>query len=126
MDGQPGILETRVGYTGGKKLTNVHYRNIQDHTEAIQIDFDPSVVSYDDLLAKWWKAINPHGSSRSCQYKSAVWYHNDDQKKKIEASIAAIEKASGRKVTVEHMKASEFFLAEEYHQHYVAKQRGRR
>ena len=121
-------MATRVGYTGGKRA-NPTYRSMADHTEATQVDFDPQVVSYDELLAIIWRSHNPFGNKGSCQYKSAIWYDpaSPSQQASVEASAAALSKAKGGlKVQTCLEPLGPFYLAEEYHQKYIAKQSGGR
>ena len=120
-------MATRVGYTGGKTKSPT-YRSMGDHTEATQVDFDPTVVSFDELLAIIWRSHNPFGGKGSCQYKSAVWYDPaaPAQRAAVEASAAALAKAKGVPVTTCVEPLGPFYLAEEYHQKYIAKQGGGR
>lgn len=109
------MIRTRVGYTGGKQK-NPTYQRIGDHTEALQVDFDPKVISYAQLLAIFWRAHSPEAKEWSRQYKAAVFYHDAQQKQAALQSKAALEK----KMTVhtEVLPASTFTLAEDYHQKY--------
>lgn len=115
------MVRTRVGYTGGKKK-NPTYQDLGDHTETIQIDFDPSRTSYEKLLALFWATHNPCGRAGSRQYMSAVFYHNDIQKKL--ALESRERQAAQRKAAIatEVMPAGEFYLAEDYHQKFFLKQ----
>ena len=72
-----------MGYAGGKK-SNPTYHDLGDHTETLQIDFDPDVITYDELLEIFWASHNPGRKSWSRQYMAAVFYHNHKQKKAIE------------------------------------------
>lgn len=121
-----GVLDTRVGYTGGKKSSGVAYRSMGDHTEALQVDFDPRVISYETILSHFFSQHNPHAKKSSVQYRNALWYHDETQKKKAEAAIAALEKARGRKVLTPLESLKTFYMAEEYHQHYNQKARSGR
>lgn len=131
FDQLKGVKDVVVGYTGGQKV-NPTYEEVSSgktgHTEAIEITFDPSVISYEKLLDVFWPQIDPltadaqfcdHGS----QYRSGIFYTNAAQQKAAEASRAALEK-SGRfksKIVTEVTAASTFYPAEEYHQHYYKK-----
>lgn len=123
-----GVLATRVGYTGGKKSSGVAYRSMGDHTEACQVDFDPRVVTYAQMLDLFWSMHNPWGRKSSRQYRNALWYHNDAQKKTV---LEAVAKMNGdgktgiqRQVQTAIEPKTAFYLAEEYHQQYNAKARG--
>lgn len=111
-----------MGYSGGKEL-NATYRNIKDHTEALLIEFDPNKVSYEDLLIEWSRMHVPIGK-RKCQYRSAVWYLNDDQKETCEEIVAGMRATygvAGLESSVE--PATRFYRGEEYHQNFTEKQR---
>ena len=73
----PGVLKTSVGYTGGI-MPFPTYRRMGDHTESVRVYFDPSVISYDELLAFFWDSHSPLGCT-STQYRSAIWYHSEEQ-----------------------------------------------
>jgi len=111
-----GVIRTRVGYCGGTKKNPTYYE-IGDHTETIQIDFDPTVVSYDRLLEIFWSS---HGTSYppySRQYMSAIFFH-DGQQEKAEKSKLVKEKQTGSTVWTKILPFTEFTLAEDYHQKY--------
>ena len=93
-----GVLATRVGYTGGTKAKGVHYRSMGDHTEACQVDFDPRVISYKQLLDMFWTMHNPYRLKTSRQYRNCLWYHSETQKKTAQASMAALTKTTKREV----------------------------
>ncbi len=111
------MLRTRVGYAGGKK-DKPTYRSIGDHTEAIQIEFDPKVITFDRLLRLFWESHDPCGGAWSTQYKSVLWTHGDAQAKSAKAYVDAWEKKTRRKVTTEILPAPKFWIAEDYHQKY--------
>jgi methionine-S-sulfoxide reductase len=112
-----------VGYAGGH--TNAPtYSNIGDHTETVQVDYDPLRITYAQLLDIFWKSHRPTGRSVSRQYMKAVFYHNDHQRQLAMASKAAVEKKSDRMVKTEVAPLRSFTLAEEYHQKYFLKQQG--
>jgi methionine-S-sulfoxide reductase len=100
-----------VGYTGGRSADPT-YRNIGDHSEAIQIDYDPARISYGSLLEIFWDSHDPASSSWSRQYRKAVFYHNEQQKKAAERSAPAI----GGDLTTVIEPFTRFYLAEGYHQ----------
>jgi methionine-S-sulfoxide reductase len=117
----PGVIRTRVGYAGGT-LLNPTYHNLGDHTETVQIDFDPQVISYARLLEMFWQSHNPGRQAWSRQYKAAVFYHDDGQKR---LALASREQAAARlkgNIYTEILPATAFYLAEGYHQKYYLQQ----
>jgi peptide-methionine (S)-S-oxide reductase len=116
-----GVIRTRVGYSGGKKK-NPTYHSLGDHSESIRIDFDPSQVSYEKLLEIFWSSHNPTQRLWSTQYKAAVFYHNEDQKK---LAIETRDREAARRnssITTEILPATDFYRAEAYHQKYRLRQ----
>jgi methionine-S-sulfoxide reductase len=111
------VVRTRVGYSGGKKKDPT-YHSLGDHSEAIQIDFDPTQVTYEKLLEIFWAAHDPTARSWSRQYKAAVFFQNDAQ------GVLAIEtrdrEAARKKAKIftEILPFNGFYLAEGYHQKY--------
>ena len=116
-------IKTRVGYSGGTKK-NPSYHELGDHTETIEITFDPKIISFEELLKHFWKQHDPTEHNVT-QYKSAIFYQNEEQKKIAEKSKKEVEKKAGREVVTEIKKAGTFYLAEEYHQKYLQKGKGR-
>lgn len=115
------MLRTRVGYAGGTKA-NPAYRSMGDHTEAVSIDYDPSVISYEQLLRYFWSAHRCDRNNRSRQYMNAVFYHNAEQKELAEASRAEQAERSGIPITgveTRILPVRKFTYAENYHQKYV-------
>jgi len=108
-----------VGYTGGEKPWPT-YQSIQDHTEAVRLEFDPSKISYGELLDKIFNSASPFTgpSSYSKQYQSGVWYTSQEQYADIQNKVKEVEKRTGRKVLMEISPAKSFYRAEEYHQKY--------
>lgn len=110
------MIRTRVGYCGGM-LTNPTYHDLDDHSETIEIDYDPKVLSYEDLVAVFLTAHDPTQPHYSMQYRSAIFYRNEREQ---EAALGAIERASvflgPIRTAVEHL--DRFWLAEDYHQKY--------
>jgi peptide-methionine (S)-S-oxide reductase len=130
LDKAPGVRLTLSGYIGGK-TKNPTYEQVSaggtGHTEAVQATYDPSKLSYAQLLEVFWKNVDPTAGDRQfCdvgdQYRPAIFYHNAEQKRLAEASKKQLE-ASGRfkKIAVEIVPATEFYIAEEYHQDYYLK-----
>lgn len=113
------MIATRVGYAGGT-TPDPTYTNLGDHTESIQIDFDPAVISYEDLLAEFWTSHMPTRPTRSRQYASIIFFADDAQRSAAEASKRAFENAVGTAYT-EIRPLDRFYLAEDYHQKYYAK-----
>jgi len=110
-----GVTRTRVGYAGGQKKDPT-YRSIGDHSETIQIDYDPTRVSYKDLLLVFWQSHDPTSKSWSRQYMSAIFYHNDEQRKLALETKALEEERRNKKIQTEIVPFSKFYLAEDYHQ----------
>jgi len=122
---QPGVLNTRVGYTGGH-VANATYRNHAGHAEAIEIIFDPAKTSFRQILEFFFQIHDPttldrQGNDRGSSYRSAIFYTSDEQRRVAEDTIADVE-ASGLwpgKVVTEVTKASDFWQAEPEHQDYL-------
>jgi len=126
-----GVLSTAVGYTGGT-TENPTYRDVcthrTGHAEAVLVEFDPSVVPYDELLDVFWSihdptTLNRQGPDFGSQYRSAIFYHNEEQKAAAVASKERLEKSGKYRnsIVTEITPASEFYMAEEYHQQYLEK-----
>jgi peptide-methionine (S)-S-oxide reductase len=122
---QPGVVSTRVGYTGGD-VPNATYRNHGTHAEAIEIVFDPSVTSYRELLEFFFQIHDPstrnrQGNDIGLSYRSAIFYTSDEQKRVAEDTIADVD-ASGLwpgQVVTEVVPAGPFWSAEPEHQDYL-------
>jgi peptide-methionine (S)-S-oxide reductase len=122
---RPGVVSTRVGYTGGD-VANATYRNHRGHAEAIEIVFEPDQLSYRDLLEFFFQIHDPttknrQGNDIGDSYRSAIFYTSDEQKKVAEDTIADVE-ASGLwpgKVVTEVTQAGPFWEAEPEHQDYL-------
>ncbi|MFQ5849717.1 MAG: peptide-methionine (S)-S-oxide reductase MsrA [Candidatus Binatia bacterium] len=129
-----GVLSTSVGYSGGL-FKNPTYEDVctdqTGHAEVVQIEYDPSKVSYDEFLKVFWEihdptTLNRQGLDIGTQYRSVIFFHNPEQKAAAEASKEKLQK-SGRyenPIVTEITPALEFYQAEEYHQQYFEK-RGR-
>ena len=123
-----GVTSTAVGYSGGP-LTDPTYRDVcsgeTGHAEVVQLEYDPSQVSYEQLLAVFWSIhdptqLNRQGPDFGMQYRSVIFFHSPEQEAAARASLAKLE-ASGRlkcKIVTQILPASEFWRAEEYHQQY--------
>ena len=122
---QPGVLSTRVGYSGGE-VDNATYRNHGNHAEAIEIVFDPAQTSFRNMLEFFFQIHDPttvdrQGNDRGASYRSAIFYTSDEQHQVAEDTIADVE-ASGRwpgKVVTELAPAGAFWEAEPEHQDYL-------
>jgi len=109
-----------VGYAGGR-LDNPTYRRMGDHTETVQVDFDPQRIAYEDLLAFFWESHQPTSPSWKRQYLHAVFYHDAQQQQQALASRAAVEDRLGQPVRTEVLPLRTFTPAEDYHQKYILK-----
>ncbi|XP_041986899.1 peptide methionine sulfoxide reductase isoform X2 [Aricia agestis] len=114
----PGIIRTRVGYSGGT-TKNPHYRNIGDHTEVIELDFDPKSVTYGELLDIFW-ANHEYGLTTKLkrQYQSLILYHDEEQRAAAEASYKDMQVRCKEQLRTEIAPAGPFYPAEDYHQKY--------
>lgn len=113
-----GVVRTRVGYAGGT-TTDPTYRKIGDHTETIEIDFDPERVSYDELLEAFFQMHDPTRPAYSTQYASIVFCHNEDQRRTAEQVRSRFEVLLGRLVLSQLRTFDHFYVAEDYHQKYA-------
>jgi peptide-methionine (S)-S-oxide reductase len=111
------VWRTRVGYAGGSTESPT-YRNIGDHTECFGVDFDPTEISYDDLLQLFWSSHDPTHPSYSRQYTSLILAHDGEQLRLAEMSRDRLESALRRPVLTRIEPFQRFFLAEDYHQKY--------
>jgi methionine-S-sulfoxide reductase len=125
---QPGVISTRVGYTGGH-TTNPTYEQVcsgkTGHAEAVEITFDPNSISYQELLTLFFNihdptTLNRQGPDIGEQYRSAIFYHSALQKEEAEQAKAALNRPNHSIVT-EITEATAFYPAEEYHQCYLQK-----
>ena len=132
----PGVVTTAVGYAGGTTPNPTYQESCTGktgHAEAVLVAFDPSKISYDELLKVFWEEHDPtqgmrQGNDAGTQYRSAIFYFGDEQRRAAEASREAYQKvltASGHgRITTEIRDAPEFFYAEDYHQQYLGKNPG--
>ena len=129
-----GVISATVGYTGGK-TKNPTYKDVcadrTGHAEAIELEFDTSVVTFDQLLDVFWQMHDPtsrnrQGQDRGSQYRSAIFCHTPEQKSLAEASKECLTKSGAFKspIVTEIVPATEFYAAEEYHQRYHEKHGG--
>jgi peptide-methionine (S)-S-oxide reductase len=106
-----------VGYAGGTKV-NPTYHNLGDHTETLQIDYDPVTITYSELLNVFWENHDPTYPAWSRQYMAVIFYHNEEQRS---LAIVSKEREAARrkgKIVTDIIRAGEFYLAEDYHQKY--------
>ena len=115
------MIRTRVGYAGGTTKAPA-YDRLGDHTETIQIDYDPREITYNALLDIFWQSHNPATRPWSEQYKTAIYYHNDEQKEQAIQSRDRMAVKLGGKIYTEIIPLSEFHQAETYHQKYRLQQ----
>jgi len=127
----PGVILTRVGYTGGK-ISDPSYEKVctnkTGHAEAIEVEFDPKQITYEKLLDIFWSAhdpttLNRQGPDTGTQYRSVIFYHSPEQKAAALKSKQELEKSAGfnASIVTEISPATEFYPAEEYHQKYYQK-----
>jgi len=117
-----GVIRTRVGYAGGTSVKPTYY-NLSDHTETVDVDYDPRVTDYTDLLAIFWSKHDPTVKC-SRQYMSAIFYHDEEQKSLAESTMLQAGKERSKKITTQILPAKEFYEAEGYHQKYLLQQQG--
>ena len=124
-----GVTDTAVGYEGGS-LDNPTYHDVctdrTGHAEVVDVTFDPSIISYHDLLNVFWENHDPTTKNRQgpdvgTQYRSAVFFHSPEQEAEAKASRDAAQKNFKRPIVTEIVPATAFWRAEEYHQQYLAK-----
>jgi len=111
------VVRTRVGYCGGT-TADPTYHALGDHTEAFEIDFDPEVLSYEDLLASFWSSRDHARPPFSRQYRAAVFTQDDHQQELAQRAAEAWSRDHGRPVTTAIEALERFYLAEGYHQKY--------
>lgn len=126
----PGVIETNVGYTGGS-VKNATYQNHEGHAEAIDITYDPTKISYEQILEFFFKlhdptTLNRQGNDMGSSYRSAIFYHGDEQRQVAERVKAKVDKSGAwkRPLVTEIVPAKEFWTAEDYHQDYLQKNPG--
>ncbi|MFZ4763209.1 MAG: peptide-methionine (S)-S-oxide reductase MsrA [Alphaproteobacteria bacterium] len=129
FDRLQGVIKTEVGYTGGQ-LPSPSYVDVSSgksgHVEAIRVEYDPKLVSYEKLLEVYWENIDPTDeggqfADRGSQYQTVIFYSNDAQKNAAEQSKEAIGKKLNKTITTRILPAQVFYMAEEYHQDYYKK-----
>ena len=125
----PGVVKTEVGYTGGHTL-NPTYQSIcvgdTNHVEVVLVEYDNKIISYDKLLNHFWKChdpttLNRQGPDIGTQYRSAIFYFDDNQKKIATESKINFAKENNLIIVTEISQLSDYYKAEEYHQKYIQK-----
>jgi peptide-methionine (S)-S-oxide reductase len=114
-----GVIRTRAGYAGGAKL-NPTYHDLGDHSESLQVDFDPKRISFQELLELFWRAHDPTHRSLWTQYKTVLFFADPEQERAAVASRDRLEAVLGRPVRTEilPLAGTVFYQAEDYHQKY--------
>ena len=132
----PGVISTQVGYSGGH-APRPSYEEVckgdTGHAEAVMLEFDPDIVSFDGLLELFWRIHDPcsfhrQGPDVGSQYRSVIFYHTDEQRSKAVAARDSIHRSGrcgGLQVATEIVPAAPFYRAEEYHQKYHERRGGR-
>ena len=124
-----GVVSTAVGYSGGH-LPNATYKDVcsgrTGHAEVVQVEYEPTQVSYDDLLKVFWEnhdptTLNRQGPDVGAQYRSAIFFHTPEQEAAAKASKEKMQAGYKNKIVTEITAASEFYRAEDYHQQYLEK-----
>lgn len=127
----PGVSSTRVGYTGGS-FPNPSYKDVcsdgTGHAEAVEVDYDPTKVSYEQLLNVFWEnhdptQLNRQGPDFGTQYRSAIFFHSPEQEREARASKDKLQNsgAFSRPIVTQIVPAPTFYEAEDYHQQYLEK-----
>jgi peptide-methionine (S)-S-oxide reductase len=128
----PGVVDAAVGYSGGD-VANPSYEDVctdrTGHAEVVQVEFDPKQVSFEELLDVFWRShdptqLNRQGPDVGRQYRSVIFYHEEEQRVEAEESKARFESLGRyrRPIVTEILPAAPFYRAEDYHQQYLKKQ----
>ncbi len=127
----PGVVSAEVGYSGGHRDKPTYEDVCTDrtgHAEVVQVEYDPSRCAYEDLLEVFWNChdptqLNRQGPDIGTQYRSGIFYHDDEQKAEAEEAKARMESLGiyRRPIVTQIVPAAPFYRAEEYHQQYLAK-----
>jgi peptide-methionine (S)-S-oxide reductase len=127
----PGVISTRVGYTGGHKHDPTYQEVCTDrtgHAEGVEVEFDPAEVHYDDLLKVFWEnhdptQLNRQGPDWGTQYRSAIFFHSPEQEAAARTSKKSLEESHhySKPIVTQILPAVTFYPAEDYHQQYLEK-----
>lgn len=126
----PGVVDATVGYLGGT-MSDPTYKDVcsgrTGHAEVVQVEYDPTAISYDQLLNPFWEmhdptTLNRQGWDVGTQYRSAIFFHDAEQERVAQASKEALQGRSKKRIVTEITPTSTFYPAEEYHQRYLEKQ----
>tara|TARA_B100001123_G_C14789459_1_gene819820 strand:- start:27 stop:476 length:450 start_codon:yes stop_codon:yes gene_type:complete len=124
-----GIEKTKVGYSGGKTI-NPSYEEVctgnTGHAEAVLINFKNEIITFEEIINHFWKChdptqLNRQGLDIGSQYRSVIFYYDTEQKKIVENSKIEFQKTISQQIVTEITEAKEFFIAENYHQCFIAK-----
>ena len=124
-----GIINTKVGYSGGHSI-NPSYEEVctgnTDHAEVVLINFKNEIVTFEEIINHFWKChdptqLNRQGLDIGSQYRSVIFYYDTEQKKIVENSKIEFQKTISQQIVTEITEAKEFFIAENYHQCFIAK-----
>ena len=124
-----GVIDTKVGYTGGTKIDPTYEEVCTDltgHAEVVKVDFDEAIISYEDILNIFFANHNPtqlnrQGPDIGTQYRSSVFYLNSNQKEIAISKIKSLQPQYDNSIVTEVVEGAQFYMAEEYQQQYVAK-----
>ena len=124
-----GVIDTKVGYTGGTKIDPTYEEvctELTGHAEVVKVDFDEAIISYEDILNIFFANHNPtqlnrQGPDIGTQYRSSVFYLNSNQKEIAISKIKSLQPQYDNSIVTEVVEGAQFYMAEEYHQQYVAK-----
>ena len=124
-----GVIDTKVVYTGGTKIDPTYEEVCTDltgHAEVVKVDFDEAIISYEDILNIFFANHNPtqlnrQGPDIGTQYRSSVFYLNSNQKEIAISKIKSLQPQYDNSIVTEVVEGAQFYMAEEYHQQYVAK-----
>ena len=119
----PGVIKTSVGYAGGNKKDPSYY-NLGNHTETVQITYNPEKVSYRRLLEVFWNSHNPTIPKKSSQYQSLILYHNKEQEEIARKSKIQHQTERTSEIQTKIKELNKYYLAEDYHQKYNLKDEG--
>lgn len=117
-----GVVHAEVGYTGGTS-SNPSYHDISDHTEAVQIEFNPHAISFEQLLDKFWSLHDPTAEYQS-RFRSIIFYLDETQRELAQESKDARQADYDEPIATEILPATKFYQAEPYNQDYLARMRG--